>query len=113
MVPCFEKWGGVLRIAVPDFEAVAQEYGKEHDLERLMGLLYGGQDYEYNYHYTAFDFGSLKKRLEDNGFVGVKRYDWREFLPDGFDDYSRSYIPHMDFDNGKLMSLNIVAVKDI
>lgn len=78
-----------------------------------MGLLYGGQDYEYNYHYTAFDFGSLKKRLEDNGFVGVKRYDWREFLPDGFDDYSRSYIPHMDFDNGKLMSLNIVAVKDI
>lgn len=71
----------------------------------------GGQKNEYDYHYTVFDFDSLKEALEDVGFTDVKRYDWREFLPEGFDDYSRSYLPHMDFDNGKLMSLNVTAVK--
>ena len=45
------------------------------------------------------------------GFSNVERYDWRDFLPPGYDDYSRSYLPHMDFDHGRLMSLNVVAVK--
>ena len=27
------------------------------------------------------------------------------------DDYSQAYIPHMDKDNGTLMSLNVEAIK--
>ena len=106
------KTGGILRIAVPDFEAVVQEYAKHHNLAGLMGLLYGGQDYDYNYHYEAFDFKYLRDKLTDNGFSDVKRYDWEQFLPGGgYDDCSRAYLPHMDFEHGRLMSLNVVAVK--
>lgn len=103
--------GGVLRLAVPDFGAVVEEYGCTHDLPKLLGLLYGRQDYKYNFHYIAFDFDSLKKRLEDTGFTDVHRYDWRELLPEGYDDCSRAYLPHMDYENGRLMSLNVMARK--
>lgn len=106
------KFGGVIRIAVPDFEAVVQEYINNSDLTKYQGLLYGGQTYEYNFHYVAFDFRMLKNMLEEAGFKNVKRYDWQDFLPEGYDDYSRAYIPHMDFNHGRLMSLNIIANKD-
>lgn len=87
---------GILRLAVPNFEAIVQEYLQNNNLSKLQGLLYGGQNYEYNFHYIAFDFNSIKSLLEDVGFKLIERYDWREFLPLGFDDYSRAYLPHMD-----------------
>lgn len=102
---------GIIRIAVPDFEAVVHEYLIGKDLPRFLGLLYGGQTYDYNFHHAAFDFLSLKRLMENAGFSSVERYDWRLFLPDGYDDYSRAYLPHMDFDNGRHMSLNLIARK--
>ena len=48
--------GGQLRIAVPNFEAVVEEYMQNRDLSKVYGLLYGGQNYEYNFHYGTFDF---------------------------------------------------------
>ncbi|WP_339149686.1 MULTISPECIES: methyltransferase domain-containing protein [unclassified Sutcliffiella] len=101
---------GILRLAVPNFEAIVQEYLQNNNLSKLQGLLYGGQNYEYNFHYIAFDFNSIKSLLEDVGFKLIERYDWREFLPLGFDDYSRAYLPHMD-QKGRLMSLNVIAYK--
>lgn len=118
VVSVLQEWyravqpGGIIRIAVPDFEAVVQEYINNSDLMRYQGLLYGGQTYEYNFHYVAFDFRMLKDMLEEAGFKNVMRYDWQDFLPEGYDDYSRAYIPHMDFSHGRLMSLNIVANKN-
>lgn len=112
-----EEWnrvmikGGVLRIAVPDFEKIALVYQKNKDLNELMGLLYDGQNYDYNYHYQCFDFDRIKVLLGEANFSEVKRYNWKEFLPEGFDDFSRAYLPHMDFANGVLMSLNIIARK--
>lgn len=103
--------GGILRIAVPDFEAVVAEYLSSRNLELVMGLLYGGKNYEYNFHYQTYDFERLSDLLTQAGFSNVKRYDWRDFLPQGYDDYSRSYLPHMDFEHGRLMSLNVVATK--
>ena len=103
--------GGVLHIAVPDFEAIIAEYGQHKDLPSILGLLYGGQNYEYNFHYICFDFSDLRTRLEKAGFTQISRYDWREFLPKDYDDFSRAYLPHMDFENGRLMSLNVVAKK--
>ena len=105
------KAGGVIRIAVPDFEALMQQYMDGQPLLSFQGLLYGGQTYDYNFHHVAFDFNLLKAFLEDAGFMEIQRYDWRDFLPGGYDDYSRAYLPHMDFDNGRLMSLNIMARK--
>ena len=105
------KKGGILRIAVPNFEAIVEEYLFSKNIENIMGLLYGGQDYEYNFHYQTYDFKRLSKLLKSVGFSDVKTYDWKEFLPKGYDDFSRAYIPHMDFENGRLMSLNVIAIK--
>ena len=106
------KKGGVLRLAVPDFEKIVLVYSKTQNLEMLLGLLYGGQIYQYNYHYQGFDYKRLENLLITNGYINVKRYDWRDFLPPNYDDFSRAYIPHMDFENGTLMSLNVIAYKE-
>ena len=45
------------------------------------------------------------------GIQSVKRYDWRETEHAEFDDHSQAYIPHMDKENGTLISLNIEGVK--
>lgn len=102
---------GILRVAVPDFEAIVKAYEKYEDMELIMGLLYGGQDYEYNFHYVAFDFKYLEKSLKKVGFKNVYRYDWRKTIHKDYDDFSQAYIPHMDNEHGILMSLNVEAEK--
>lgn len=105
------KKGGILRLAVPDFEAIVKVYNSGLDLEKLIGLIHGGQNYEYNYHYISFDFKSLEIALKKVGFKLVHRYDWRKTEHKDYDDFSQAYIPHMDKENGILMSLNVEAVK--
>ncbi|GHV42329.1 hypothetical protein FACS189490_11050 [Clostridia bacterium] len=105
------KPGGVIHLAVPNMEAVVAHYAEHADLPVLLGFLVGGQNDDYDYHYCCFDFKFLKGLLENAGFVSVEKYDWSEFLPEGFDDYSRAYLPHMEFQNGTLMSLNVTARK--
>ncbi len=110
MVQSFKAGGGV-RIAVPDFQAVIDEYLASKDLNKLLSFLHGGHKYSEDYHYQTFDFKRLSELLQKVGFHDVKTYDWRDFLPPDYDDYSRSYLPHMDFENGRLMSLNVIAIK--
>lgn len=105
------KNDGVLRIAVPDFEKVVEYYNKHKDLNILRGFLYGGQDYKENFHYCSWDFNTLSNDLKKIGFKKVYRYDWRTTEHYNVDDFSQCYLPHMDKDNGMLMSLNIEAIK--
>ena len=105
------KPGGVLRLAVPDFQSVCHHYNTNKDLSILMGLLYGGQDYEENFHYVTFDFHTLSKTLKEIGFGEVYLWDWRQTEHKDVDDFSQCYLPHMDKENGMLMSLNIEARK--
>jgi predicted SAM-dependent methyltransferase len=105
------KPGGVLRISVPDFESICKVYQETKDLNLVIGPLFGGQTYLYNIHYNMFDFRSLNKLLTDIGFNDVKRYDPFSTEHAYVDDYSRAYIPHMDFENGTCISLNIEATK--
>ena len=75
-----------------------------------MGLLYGGQDYDENYHYVTYDFKMLSDTLTELGFKNIKQYNWKETEHADIDDYSKAYLPHMNRD-GLLMSLNIEAQK--
>jgi SAM-dependent methyltransferase len=102
---------GVLRIAIPDFEKIVDHYNENKDLSTLRGFLYGGQTYPENFHYCIWDFETIKKDLISVGFKDVYRYDWRHTEHSEIDDYSQSYLPHMDKENGKLMSLNVEAKK--
>ena len=109
--------GGVLRLAVPDFEAMVSvylKYGKDLEHQGVIGPLFGRWPIpgtkKIVYHKTTYDFKSLKKLLEANGFTRIKRYDWRKTIHKDYDDYSRAYVPHMD-EKGILISLNIEAIK--
>jgi predicted SAM-dependent methyltransferase len=104
------KPGGTLRLAVPNFSAICSYYIKTSNLNQIMGLLYGGQDYDENYHYTTFDFNSLSNDLKTIGFNAVQPYNNENTDHANVDDFSNAYLPHMD-KNGMLMSLNIEAIK--
>jgi ubiquinone/menaquinone biosynthesis C-methylase UbiE len=108
------KIGGMLRVAVPDFKMMTTKYlidGCELDL--FLGPLYGkwSMGNKTIYHKTAYDFLSLKRVLQSNGFRGIQEYDWRNTEHSHIDDHSQSYLPHMDKENGTLMSLNIECYK--
>jgi len=108
------KPGGILRLAVPDFSACAQIYykdGLKDGLSGLIGLICGGQRNEYDFHKMIFDEPFLTGELFALGFREVRRWDWRHTEHSAIDDYSQSYIPHLDKENGTLMSLNLEAIK--
>jgi len=107
------KPGGILRISVPDFAKLCEVYQKFGQLDHVIGALFGRQDYLYNIHYNVFDFPTLKRELESAGFIDVRRYDWRETEHAHIDDYSQAYIPHMDKENGILISLNVECAKPL
>lgn len=107
------KPGGILRISVPDFASLCAVYQRNGELEQVLGALFGRQDYLYNIHYNVFDEVSLTKTLEEIGFINVRRYDWRDTEHAEIDDYSQAYIPHMDKENGMLISLNVECTKPL
>ena len=106
---------GVLRLSVPNFEAIVQYYTKKNDnLDILLGLLVGGQKVgQYDYHKMIFDKNLLTNVLQEIGFVNVRKYDWENTSHYYVDDFSQAYLPHMDKTNGMLMSLNIEATKPL
>jgi predicted SAM-dependent methyltransferase len=118
ITPILNKWksklknGGVLRLAVPNFEAMAKLYVEKNiPLNKFLGPLYGkmkmGNDFIY--HKTTYDFKELKEILNEVGFINVDYYIWENTEHKSFDHHSQAYIPHMDKENGVLISLNIEA----
>jgi len=108
------KPGGTLRLAVPNFAILSSLYleGKIK-LGNALGPLYGRMEMDggYIYHKTTYDFESLKLLLDSLGFENIRMYDWRETEHAHFDDHSQAYFPHMDKENGTLISLNMECEK--
>lgn len=121
--PILNEWhrvlkpGGVLRVAVPDFAALMKVYREYRDLSLIHGPLYGRiiistEDGERTvYHRTAYDFQTLGTVLVSAGFRNLRQYDWRETSHGDVDDFSQAYIPHLDKEHGRLISLNVEATK--
>lgn len=103
--------GGILRLAVPDFQAISLRYQETADLNEVLGLVCGGQRNQYDFHKMIFDENSLREQLQLAGFSSVSYYEWRRTDHSWLDDYSQAYLPHMDKESGRLMSLNVEAVK--
>ena len=108
------KPGGTLRLAVPDFENMCFLYKVlQYPIETFLGPLYGQMSMgdETIYHKTTYDFKSLKLLLEGLGMKDIVKYDWKDTEHSEFDDHSQAYIPHMDKEDGTLISLNMECKK--
>jgi predicted SAM-dependent methyltransferase len=109
------KPGGTLRIAVPDFDKLIEVYKTTSSIDKILGPLFGRMPINTEdgqkvlYHKTVYNYDSLKKMLEECGFINVRRYDWRNTIHKDYDDHSQAYFPHMDKNNGILISLNLEA----
>jgi predicted SAM-dependent methyltransferase len=107
--------GGILRLAVPDFENLIRVYQQSGNLARILGPLYGKMEIGTTegprtlYHKTVYDERSLASLLTESGFERPQRWDWRSTEHSEIDDHSQAYFPHMQKDNGILVSLNIQA----
>ena len=108
------KKDGILRIAVPDFQSMSKLYSLgEIELINILGPLYGKMTMADKkiYHKTVYDFKTLEKTLKRVGFYDIMRYDWRNTEHSYYDDHSQAYLPHMDKENGTLISLNVECKK--
>jgi len=115
------KRDGVLRLSVPDFNALCEYYMETKDLETMYCALYGGQDNKNNFHYWCWDFGTLKQDLSDVGFVDIRRYDRNRTEHGHIRDWSLNYMPYRDKSGrilpdeewlkGKCVALNVECRK--
>tara|TARA_B100000315_G_C14593097_1_gene597041 strand:- start:5783 stop:6352 length:570 start_codon:yes stop_codon:yes gene_type:complete len=126
-MPALERWyellkkGGLLRLSVPDFEAVCEYYMQTKDLKTIYCALYAGQDNPQNFHYWCWDYNTLKEELESIGFRKIHRYDRNKTEHADVRDWSLNYMPYRDENNkilpddkwfnGKFIALNVEAVK--
>jgi len=124
VLPCWYrvlKPGGILRVAVPNFQSMAilyaqdisQYYENRYRLDKFIGPLFGKMTVGDTtiYHKCCLDYSTLYKLLKNSGFANIHQYDWRNTDTANIDDHSQAYLPHMDKKNGTLISLNVECEK--
>jgi predicted SAM-dependent methyltransferase len=112
VLPTLREWrrvlkpGGVLYVAVPDFERLAAMHSYHKiPLWRLIGPICGRQDYPANTHYSVYDYHYLAWLLTEAGYHTVDRWSPEDWQPEGYDDYSRAEIDNLE------ISLNVEAIR--
>ena len=120
IIPILKRWrevlkpNSILRLAVPNFEIYAKLYSeKKISLDDSLGPLFGKMEMGNKtiYHKTTYDYASLKTILKEVGMRNISKYNWKETSHSIFYDHSQAYFPHMDKENGTLMSLNMECIK--
>ena len=75
------KPGGVMQLAVPDFEFIANAYrGRTEYASRLFRYAMGGQTDENDFHRSLFDRPCLTKLMRDSGLRRIR--PWRSTVQD-------------------------------
>ncbi len=110
------KWGGMVRIAVPDFDAVFEWYNRTKDIENIQNWIYGNstQTEKLNEfrHHRIFNFSNLRAVLTEIGFKRISRYNPQKTNHSHYDDFSFARFPHMSTSPDAIwMSLNVEATK--
>lgn len=104
------KDGGVLRVSVPDLDRLIEVYNAAGgNIESISRQLMGGQDHQYNVHYSVFNRQRLSGLFKDVGFREVSSWDPDNCRYHDFKDRASRKIKV----NGQeyMISLNLEAVK--
>jgi len=104
------KPGGVLRISIPDFDKIIEiYYDQNKNVHSIKNPLLGGQEYEFNYHFSIFNKEYLTNILIECGFSDIKEWDPATAKYYSFDDWAgrKCVINKKEY----FISLNIEAVK--
>ena len=104
------KDGGVLRLSVPDFDKLIDVYNDSgKDINTISRQLMGGQDNEYNIHYSVFNHQRLSELLKEVGFKKIVSWDPDTCRYHNFKDRASRKMKA----NGKehMISLNLEASK--
>jgi len=110
------KTKGKLRLAVPDFHNLVKLYTQTKDIRNVIGPIIGRWKISQNrtiFHKQIFDENSLKNLLNENGFGNTRFWKIEELQENdaNYDDHSMAYFPHLDFENGIHLSLNLISEK--
>lgn len=85
------KPGGVIRLSVPSIDRLIEIYtAAGGDLDSIIGPLMGGQTYEQNYHYNAFNTKNLTQYLLDAGCEAVHPWNYKRTSHSSFFDFSQA-----------------------
>ena len=84
------KPGGIIRLSVPSIEQLIKIYQKTNDLESIIGPLMGGQTYDFNFHYNAFNTKSLTAYLESAGCEAVHPWNYKRTSHSAYFDFSQA-----------------------
>ncbi len=104
------KDDGVLRLSVPDFDKLIDVYkASGESITKICRQLMGGQDYEYNFHYSIFNPQYLSELLKEVGFKKIVSWDSDNCQYHNFEDCAAG---KMKVDGkGYPISLNLEATK--
>lgn len=102
------KKGGVIRLSVPCFDSLVKIYSESgRNIDLIKFALMGGQDYQYNYHKSIYNYQSLVEILSKEGFKEVTKWDPLHVFGEDIGDWSGKLY---ETQAGKTMiSLNLVA----
>ena len=104
------KDGGALRLSVPNFDRLIEVYDASgKDINMISHQLMGGQDHEFNIHYSVFNYHRLSELLKKVGFRKVVSWTPDNCLYHNFKDRASRSIKV----DGKeyMISLNLEAIK--
>lgn len=104
------KQHGILRLAVPDMDAILGAYNAGVSLPRLSGLIWGRQDYPENTHYHGWDYETLANLLRETGYYDVERWWPWDVFPEDYHDISYGRICTYETEQYQI-SLNVQAKK--
>lgn len=117
------KPGGILRLSVPDMEAICKYYVETGNLDDIYMALYSGQQKPFSFHFWGWDYKTLERDLKLIGFQEVRRYDRDKTDHAGVRDWSLNFLPPQASIDGKFVlsdeewmkgtniALNVEAIK--
>ncbi len=105
------KPNGILRISVPNFKDIVAIYNTEKSLTAIVPPLMGGQEYQYNFHYSVFDEMYLGTLLKEIGFSSVSRWIFGTGPYKDLPDWSGKRLALSDSDKTYEISLNMEGIK--